>query len=75
MVLFCIWCNSNKITSMCLFLCFFFFNYSNTPIFITIAYTKCGSSQLDGEGWASFLGALKIRIFLLAPLRSIMVRS
>ena len=24
MVLFCIWCNSNKITSMCLFLCFFF---------------------------------------------------
>ena len=21
MVLFCIWCNSNKITSMCLFLC------------------------------------------------------
>ena len=25
MVLFCIWCNSNKITNMCLFLCFFFF--------------------------------------------------
>ena len=50
MVLFCIWCNSNKITSMCLFLCFFFLIYHFLYRIFFLVFATLPKNMSEGAG-------------------------